>query len=198
VLAGLTLKNCRPASSALLASLSKNPDHKVVLLVALGFWTDGSGKREILDWQIADGESKAAWDPFVHRLWERGVRPENGLQAVIRDGCGELGEAVAWVYGTTIMSNAASFIRCAMSPTPAARNSQARARRRSAPIARCGASFAKSAAQVDHRHFIDGAMMKSTSSSMKRRNHDSRTLPIAGQHIHYVRFILIMFGFLMQ
>lgn len=62
---------------------------KVVLLVALGFWTDGSGKREILDWQLAEGESKAAWDPFVHRLWERGVRPENGLQAVIRDGCGE-------------------------------------------------------------------------------------------------------------
>jgi len=62
---------------------------KVVLLVALGFWTDGSGKREILDWQVADGESQAAWDPFVHRLWERGVRPENGLQAVIRDGCGE-------------------------------------------------------------------------------------------------------------
>jgi hypothetical protein len=55
---------------------------KVVLLVALGFWTDGSGKREILDWQVADGESQAAWDPFVHRLWERGVRPENGLQAV--------------------------------------------------------------------------------------------------------------------
>jgi len=55
---------------------------KVVLLIALGFWTDGSGKREILDWQVADGENKAAWDPFVHRLWERGVRPENGLQAV--------------------------------------------------------------------------------------------------------------------
>ena len=24
---------------------------KMVLLVALGFWTDGSGKREVLDWQ---------------------------------------------------------------------------------------------------------------------------------------------------
>ncbi len=60
---------------------------KVVLLVALGFWTDGSGKREILDWQVADSESKAAWEPFVHRLWERGLRPETGLQAVIRDGC---------------------------------------------------------------------------------------------------------------
>jgi hypothetical protein len=82
---------------------------KVVLLVALGFWTDGSGKREILDWQVADGESQAAWDPFVHRLWERGVRPENGLQAVVRDGCGELGEAVAWVYGTTVVEQRCIF-----------------------------------------------------------------------------------------
>jgi len=67
----------------------KRQGKKVVLLVALGLWSDGSGKREILDWQVADGESKAAWEPFVHRLWERGLRLENGLQAVIRDGCGE-------------------------------------------------------------------------------------------------------------
>ncbi len=81
----------------------------MVLLVALGLWTDGSGKREILDWQVADGESQAASYPFVHRLWERGVRPENGLQAVIRDGCGELGEAVAWVYGTTVVEQRCIF-----------------------------------------------------------------------------------------
>ncbi len=87
----------------------KQTGKKVVLLVALGFWTDGSGRREILDWHVADGESKAAWDPFVHRLWERGVRPENGLQAVIRDGCGELGEAVAWVYGTTVIEQRCLF-----------------------------------------------------------------------------------------
>ena len=67
----------------------KRRGKKVVLLVALGFWTDGSGRRELLDWQVADGERKAAWEPFVHRLWERGLRPEQGLQAVIRDGCGE-------------------------------------------------------------------------------------------------------------
>jgi Transposase, Mutator family len=67
----------------------KRKGKKVVLLVALGLWTDGSGKRESLDWQVADGESKAAWEPFVHRLWEHGLRPEKGLQAVIRDGGGE-------------------------------------------------------------------------------------------------------------
>ena len=26
---------------------------RVVVLVALGFWNDGSGRREILDWEIA-------------------------------------------------------------------------------------------------------------------------------------------------
>jgi len=57
----------------------KRKGKKVVVLVALGLWTDGSGKREILDWQVADGESKAAWEPFVHRLWERGLRASEGL-----------------------------------------------------------------------------------------------------------------------
>jgi hypothetical protein len=87
----------------------KRKGKKVVVLVALGLWTDGSGKRAILDWQVAGGESKAAWEPFVHRLWERGLRPETGLQAVIRDGCGELGEAIAWVYGTTVIEQRCIF-----------------------------------------------------------------------------------------
>jgi len=87
----------------------KRKGKKVVVLVALGLWTDGGGKREILDWQVVDGESKAAWEPFVHRLWERGLRPETGLQAVIRDGCGELGEAIAWVYGTTVLEQRCIF-----------------------------------------------------------------------------------------
>jgi Transposase, Mutator family len=46
----------------------KRTGKKVVLLVALGFWTDGSGKREILDWQMADNEGKAAWETLVNRL----------------------------------------------------------------------------------------------------------------------------------
>lgn len=80
---------------------------KVVLLVALGFWADGN--RAIVDWAVADGESKAAWERLVHRVWERGVRPEKGLQAVIRDGSGELGEALAWVYGATILEQRCLF-----------------------------------------------------------------------------------------
>jgi Transposase, Mutator family len=46
----------------------KRKGKKVVVLVALGLWTDGSDKREILDWQVADGESKAAWEPDVAPL----------------------------------------------------------------------------------------------------------------------------------
>ncbi len=80
-----------------------------MLLVALGFWTDGSGKREIVDWQVADSESKAAWETLVNRLWERGLRPENGLQAVIRDGCGELGDALALVYGSSVVEQRCIF-----------------------------------------------------------------------------------------
>ncbi len=37
------------------------------------------------------------------------MRPENGLQAVIRDGCGELGEAIAWVYGSTVIEQRYMF-----------------------------------------------------------------------------------------
>src|SRR5258708_27804672 len=33
---------------------------RIVVLVALGLWTDGSGKRRILDWEIADQEEQAA------------------------------------------------------------------------------------------------------------------------------------------
>jgi len=82
---------------------------KVVLLVALGFWTDGSGKREILDWHIADGEDKASWEMLVNRVWQRGLQPENGLQAVIRDGCGKLGEALAFVYGASVIEQRCIF-----------------------------------------------------------------------------------------
>ena len=53
---------------------------KVVLLVALGFWADGT--RAILDWDRASGESQAAWERLVHRVWKRGVRLETGLQGV--------------------------------------------------------------------------------------------------------------------
>ena len=80
---------------------------KVVLLVALGFWPDGN--RQIVDWELAESESQAAWERLVHRVWQRGVRLEKGLQAVIRDGSGELGEALAWVYGASLLEQRCIF-----------------------------------------------------------------------------------------
>ena len=76
---------------------------RVVVLVALGFWNDGSGRREIIDWEIAKSEEHTEWEKLLNRLWERGVRPEQGLQMVVRDGSGGLGEALAFVYGSTVL-----------------------------------------------------------------------------------------------
>jgi transposase-like protein len=82
---------------------------RLVLLVALGRWTDGSGRREILDWELAEGATQPDWQRLLDRLWERGVRPEAGLQAIIRDGKGELGAAVAQVYGTRVIEQRCVF-----------------------------------------------------------------------------------------
>lgn len=71
-----------------------------MILVALGFWPDG--RREIIDWQIADSEDHHHWEVLVQRLWERGCCPEKGLHWVVRDGSGGLGEALALVSGTTV------------------------------------------------------------------------------------------------
>jgi len=76
---------------------------RMVLLVALGLWTDGSGRREILELELAEGETQPDWQRLLDCLEERSVRPEAGLQAVIRDGKGELGAAVAQVYGTRVI-----------------------------------------------------------------------------------------------
>src|SRR5437868_849259 len=82
---------------------------QVVVLVALGFWNDGSGRREILDWQIAKSEEHTEWESLLHRLWQRGLRPEKGLQMVVRDGSGGLGEALALVYGSTVLEQRCLF-----------------------------------------------------------------------------------------
>ncbi len=78
----------------------KRRGKQMVILVALGFWPDG--RREILDWQIAGSEDHREWEVLVQRLWEHGWCPEQGLQLVVRDGSGGLGEALALVYGTTV------------------------------------------------------------------------------------------------
>src|SRR5258708_28589149 len=57
---------------------------RIVVLVALGLWTDGSGKRHILDWEIADQEEQAAWERLVQRLWERGVKEKSPSWSKLR------------------------------------------------------------------------------------------------------------------
>ena len=38
-----------------------------MVLVALGFWNDGSGRREILDWEIAKSEEHSEWERLLNR-----------------------------------------------------------------------------------------------------------------------------------
>jgi hypothetical protein len=61
----------------------------MVRLLALGLWSDGSSRREILDRELAEGETQPEGPRFLDRLWDRGVRPEASLAAVMRDGKGE-------------------------------------------------------------------------------------------------------------
>lgn len=58
----------------------------MVILVALGFWEDG--RREVGEWHSARSDDHQEWDVLVQRVWERGCRPERGLQLVVRDGSG--------------------------------------------------------------------------------------------------------------
>lgn len=82
---------------------------RVVVLVALGLWTDESGKRRILDWEIADQEEQPAWERLVQRLWERGVKLETGLQAIVRDGSEGLEQALDYVYGSALVQQRCIF-----------------------------------------------------------------------------------------
>jgi putative transposase len=80
---------------------------KVVILVALGFWSDG--RREILDWQLAKSEDHTEWEPFLNRLKKRGVNAEHGLKMMVRDGCGGLGKALVKVYGNSVLDQRCIF-----------------------------------------------------------------------------------------
>lgn len=81
---------------------------QVVILVALGFWQNGE-RREVLDWQIAKSEGHEEWEVLLNRLYERGLTPENGLQAVIRDGGGGLCQAIDLVYATAVVDQRCIF-----------------------------------------------------------------------------------------
>jgi putative transposase len=67
------------------------------------------GKRQILDWEVADKEEQATWERLVQRLWERGVKLESGLQAIVRDGSEGLEQALDYIYGSSLVQQRCIF-----------------------------------------------------------------------------------------
>jgi putative transposase len=68
---------------------------KRVVLVVLGMTQDG--KKEVVDFTIAQGESQAAWDAFLSDLYRRGLRGQ-GLELIVTDGGKGLLAALPFVY----------------------------------------------------------------------------------------------------
>lgn len=68
---------------------------RVLLLVAYGIRRDG--RRELLAYTRAKGESQAGWEGLLNDLFARGLRGRN-LQMVITDGCPGLARALETVY----------------------------------------------------------------------------------------------------
>lgn len=75
--------------------------------MALAFWPDG--RREVLDWEIASSEEHTQWQRLLERLCQRGLTLERGLQAIIRDGSGGLGETLALVSGSRLIEQRGLF-----------------------------------------------------------------------------------------
>ncbi len=55
------------------------------------------GKKEVIDFTIAHGESQAAWDAFLSDLYKRGLRAE-GMDLIVTDGGKGLRAALPFVY----------------------------------------------------------------------------------------------------
>ncbi len=66
-----------------------------VVLVAYGITS--AGRRELLAYRLAQGESEAAWTGFLQDLYRRGLAGDR-LRLVISDGSTGLGAAVGFVY----------------------------------------------------------------------------------------------------
>ena len=68
------------------------------VLVALGIRPDG--KKEIIDFRLAPGESTTAWEAFLNDLYRRGLTGEN-LELIVVDGGVGLLAALPLVYPQT-------------------------------------------------------------------------------------------------
>ncbi len=67
------------------------------LLIAMGVWPD-TGRREVLSFALADGESEAAWTTFLSQLEAQGIRADHGLELIIHDGGSGLQAALQTVH----------------------------------------------------------------------------------------------------
>lgn len=65
------------------------------VLVALGIRPDG--RKEVIDFRLAQGESQAAWEAFLNDLWQRGLKGE-ATRLVVSDGGAGLLAALPLVY----------------------------------------------------------------------------------------------------
>lgn len=68
---------------------------KRVVLVALGITPEG--RKELIDFSIAPGESQGAWESFLTDLYGRGLR-EEGVEMIVSDGGRGLMAALPVVY----------------------------------------------------------------------------------------------------
>ena len=69
---------------------------KRTILVALGITR--AGKKEVIDFYQAQGESEAEWSVFLNDLYRRGLTEEN-LELIVVDGGKGLHAALGLVYG---------------------------------------------------------------------------------------------------
>lgn len=68
---------------------------KRVILVALGITSEM--KKEVIDFSIAPGESREAWEAFLTDLYKRGLT-EDGVEMIVTDGGKGLLAAVPMIY----------------------------------------------------------------------------------------------------
>jgi len=70
---------------------------KRVVLVALGITR--AGKKEVIDFKLAAGESQGAWESFLNGLYRRGLTGE-GVELIVVDGGTGLLAGLDLVYGS--------------------------------------------------------------------------------------------------
>ena len=66
-------------------------------LVLVVYGIDIEGRRELLDFALADGESEAEWAALLQHLWGRGLKGEN-LELVVTDGAPGLIAALKFIW----------------------------------------------------------------------------------------------------